>query len=203
MTQSNAAHLSAQVTAILDRARQQVDWRLYDQAIQSYDQAIALSPHCLLALQGKAAILNRLGRWAELQALEAAITTAEMYTIAAAKGTVQQSARESTMRQSSAPARNDFEQGVRYFQQGQRDRALAAFDRAIDQNPHAAQAWQYRGIVLSYQGDYGQAVAAFDTALRLNPKLQDAWIQRGLALDCMARRQAPLREAENTQELLA
>ena len=59
--------------------------------------------------------------------------------------------------------------GMAYYEQGELDRAVTAFDRAIELKPDYASAFFNRGLAYSAMGDYDRAIADFTQAITLNP----------------------------------
>jgi protein O-GlcNAc transferase len=59
------------------------------------------------------------------------------------------------------------------------DEALAAFDKAIEIRSDLAQAWLYRGNVLTELNNYDRAFFDFSRALELEPDLAEAWFGLG------------------------
>jgi lipoprotein NlpI len=70
--------------------------------------------------------------------------------------------------------------GIANGKKGDWDKALAAFDQALQIDPKSAPAYENRGIVLSHQQKLDEAIAAFDKALELNPNYWDAYYRRGV-----------------------
>ena len=62
------------------------------------------------------------------------------------------------------------------------DQAIAACDRAIQQNPRDANAFYNRGIEWRAKGDNDRAIADYNDAIRLNPKDAIAFYNRGNGL---------------------
>lgn len=58
--------------------------------------------------------------------------------------------------------------------------ATADFDRAIELDPHFAEAFCNRGVTRYGKGDLAGATADFDRAITLNPRLAEAYANRGL-----------------------
>jgi predicted O-linked N-acetylglucosamine transferase (SPINDLY family) len=60
--------------------------------------------------------------------------------------------------------------------------ALACYDKALSLQPGYADAWNDRGLVLSYLKRLGEALASFDRAIALKPDFAFAWNNRGAVL---------------------
>jgi tetratricopeptide (TPR) repeat protein len=60
--------------------------------------------------------------------------------------------------------------------------ALEAFDNATQLNPKSAEAWNYKGVILSKQRNYTEAVKAFSNTTMLNEQYATAWKYKGDAL---------------------
>jgi tetratricopeptide (TPR) repeat protein len=72
--------------------------------------------------------------------------------------------------------------GVRLVADGRFDEALAAFRRALEENPSFALAAYNMGVVLAQKGQMPEAAEAFRTAIRLRPGLSAAHFGLGLVL---------------------
>jgi Tfp pilus assembly protein PilF len=57
---------------------------------------------------------------------------------------------------------------------GERDKALAEYDRALAANPKQADAYVGRGLIYQAQGKLDQALAQYDRALAITPKHAEA-----------------------------
>jgi tetratricopeptide (TPR) repeat protein len=61
------------------------------------------------------------------------------------------------------------------------EEALPYFDKVIQADPAFAEAYAYKGRVLSILGEYRRAVDEYDRAIEIDPKNCDAFIDRGSA----------------------
>jgi tetratricopeptide (TPR) repeat protein len=75
--------------------------------------------------------------------------------------------------------------GVRLMAEGRLDEALAAFRRALQDNPSFALAAYNIGVVLAHKGALQEAAEAFRTAIHLRPGLAAAHFALGLVLRAM------------------
>ena len=73
--------------------------------------------------------------------------------------------------------------GSSYYQEGNYDRALEEFSRAIELNPQFALAFNNRGAVLVDLGDYKLALADYNMAIELDPQYVYAYYLRGLSYE--------------------
>lgn len=70
---------------------------------------------------------------------------------------------------------NDYnERGVRYYDNGDDDRAIADYTQAIRLNPNDAAAYYNLGLAYAAKGDPGRAIADIEAALRINPNYTTA-----------------------------
>jgi Uma2 family endonuclease/regulator of sirC expression with transglutaminase-like and TPR domain len=65
---------------------------------------------------------------------------------------------------------------------GRYEEAIASYDRALEINSKAHQAWYNRGLALGNLDCHAEAFASFNKALKINPNNHDAWYNRGLEL---------------------
>lgn len=80
-----------------------------------------------------------------------------------------------------APTYNN--RGVAWKAQGNLDRALADFDRAIQLSPNYATAYFNRGVAWDAKGDLDHALTDYDRAIQINPNHAAAYNNRGNAWD--------------------
>ena len=84
-----------------------------------------------------------------------------------------------------APKFDDAEvhntRGIAYSENGEQDRAIATFSKAIGLNPDFAEAYNNRGVAYGKKGDFDRAIEDFNTAIRLNPNYAIAYNNRGVA----------------------
>ncbi|MEL6556446.1 MAG: tetratricopeptide repeat protein, partial [Cyanobacteria bacterium J06621_11] len=64
-------------------------------------------------------------------------------------------------------------------EQGDYDRAIADYDKAIEINPDYVSAYFSRGIAWSKQEDYGRAIADYDKAIEIDNESAQAYDYRG------------------------
>ncbi len=75
--------------------------------------------------------------------------------------------------------------GIRLMAEGRLDEALAAFRRALEDNPSFALAAYNMGVVLAHKAELQEAAEAFRTAIRLRPGLGAAHFALGVVLQAM------------------
>ena len=76
--------------------------------------------------------------------------------------------------------------GVTHLQQGQYDRAIRDFDRALAIRPGMVVAWRNRGLAHRNKGDFERAIADYDQAILLAPGDARLFTDRGLAYLAMS-----------------
>jgi lipoprotein NlpI len=69
--------------------------------------------------------------------------------------------------------------GVTHLQQGENDRAIRDFDRAIALRPGFVVAWRNRGLAYRSKGDFERALADYDQATLLSPGDARLYVDRG------------------------
>lgn len=80
------------------------------------------------------------------------------------------------------PAENQYySEGVRQFEAGKYDDAIASFDKAIQQNPKLADAYHYRGQAYFHTKRFPNAIQDYDKVLQLAPENAEAYHHRGQA----------------------
>lgn len=74
-----------------------------------------------------------------------------------------------------------FASGLAALRAGQYQDALTAFNKAIDENPIHANAFNGRGAAWHSLGSYEQAIADYTRAIEINPEYANAYNNRGVA----------------------
>ena len=77
------------------------------------------------------------------------------------------------------PATQPYQQGVKFFEAGDYDKAVKAFQQALTANPRSAETYYSLGLAYSAQGNEDKAVKNLMTALRLKPNFPKAHISLG------------------------
>jgi Flp pilus assembly protein TadD len=72
-------------------------------------------------------------------------------------------------------------QGIAFGKEGQYDRAIAYFNKALDINPRDAETYYNRGVAHDELGQYDKAIADYTKAIEINPNLAEAYNNRGIA----------------------
>jgi tetratricopeptide (TPR) repeat protein len=80
-----------------------------------------------------------------------------------------------------------FMRGVSYYNrgtarmaEGQYDRAILCFDKAIAIEPEFAEAYCNRGTAYYEKGEYDRAILDFNKAIEINPEFADAYYNRAI-----------------------
>lgn len=150
---------SAQIAQLISQAEQQRSTKQYQQAIDTYDQAIALDPKSAEAHWGRCYSLNYLQQKEDaIAACDTALALRPNYPEAL------------------------WSKGYALEQQQQYEQALALYEKATALKPDFAEAWSNQGTVLLVLNRFEESVAAFDKAIALKPQLAEAWNNRGAAL---------------------
>jgi tetratricopeptide (TPR) repeat protein len=126
-----------------------------DKAVPMYEEALSRKPGLLAATRHLGVTLAATGR---LDAAEQVLAKAPH----------------------DAPALNNL--GDVYLRQGDTDRAVAAFRKAVALDPDLAEAHNNLGVALSRQGDAADAEVAFRDAVRIAPEVASARVNYGLLL---------------------
>jgi protein O-GlcNAc transferase len=130
--------------------------KAHEQALSSYEKAIALSRDFPEALNNHGNTLTELGRAAEAiksydRAIKARPDYAEAY----------------------------FNRGNAYLAVHNHQRAIADFDKALATTPARAEIWNNRGNALGDLNRWEEALKSYDKALALRPDYADALNNRG------------------------
>ncbi|MCX8520209.1 MAG: tetratricopeptide repeat protein [Rhodoferax sp.] len=166
--------------------------RNFQQALASYDQALARQPAWAQAWYSRGLVLDDLGRHAEaLDSYDKAIALQHDYAAALhRRGTALQllgrpqealvSLDAALVLKPDSPECHDHRGTVLYNLQ-RMDEALASYDRALALAPAAALIHYNRGAVLENQKRHEQALACYERVIALKPDHAQAWMGAGTA----------------------
>jgi tetratricopeptide (TPR) repeat protein len=139
------------------RANANREKRLFDLALQDYDEAIKLNPKFVDALGDRAITLIVVRRFAE------AIPDFTQVIELDPKSTYAQ-----------------YDRGLAYEGLGLDDLAIEDFSGAIEQDPRDARRFERRGTVYFRKGDYDRALSDYEQALVVDPQYPAALYGRGI-----------------------
>lgn len=139
----------AQILLMIARTHDAEDDRAA--AIAALERACQLSPEDPAILQLLADLLSREGRDEEAEAYLARLPE-----------------------EAELPADMLLNVGIRHYNEGDMDTALANFDRAVRQSPDLADAYYYRGLVRVSRQDSADAIADLEKYLELAPEGEHA-----------------------------
>lgn len=160
--QSLAQHRSAPAHSHLGNALKGL--RRFDEAVASYDAAIALDPEYAEAPYNRGNALQELGRFDDaLASYDRAIAIRPRYT----------------------PAH--FARGALMKELTRFDDAVGSFDDAIALEPDLAEAWNSRGNALMELGRPDEAAASYERAITIRPEYAEAHSNHGNALRTLGR----------------
>jgi len=137
-----------------------LDQEKYEEAIEKYDQALALEPNLAMAWVGKGLAKNGLEEYSDaLDAFEMAISINPGY------------------------AKAWYGKGVALYGLGRYEDSIAAFDRALGIYPEYGYVLYY-GKANAYfaMEDYPAAIPLYEKALTLKPDYSSGWTRLGEAL---------------------
>jgi tetratricopeptide (TPR) repeat protein len=77
--------------------------------------------------------------------------------------------------------------GNAYFVGLKYNKALEAYNNAIDIKPNYYEAWKDKGVVLSNLGRHDESIKAFNKVLEITPKAYEDWNNKALALYALGR----------------
>ena len=133
--------------------------RRYDEALASYEQALALAPDYAEAFVSRGNVLH------ELRRFEAALASYD---------------RALSLRPDHADAH--YNRGIALMRLDRHEEALASYDNAIAFRPDHLRAYNNRGNVLQVMRRFKEALASYDQAIDRKPDYVDALYNRGMVL---------------------
>jgi tetratricopeptide (TPR) repeat protein len=94
-----------------------------------------------------------------------------------------------------------YNRSLGYGAEGDYDRAIADYTKAIELDPKFARAYNNRGTVYGIKGDHDRAIADFAKAIGLDPKNANAYNNRCLGLAVSGRAQSALTDCDTALRL--
>ena len=166
------------VTALINRGNILLQLRRLDEALTSYDQAIALKPDYAEAFANRGVALSELKRFGEaLQSYDRAIALQ-----ADNSGT-------------------HLSRGNALLQLGRPGDAIESYDKAIALNPVYAEAFGNRGIALGMLRRFHEAIVSQQRAITLQPDYAEGHYNLGMALRGQGRRSEAIAQFERALAL--
>ncbi|NEP56880.1 MAG: tetratricopeptide repeat protein [Symploca sp. SIO2G7] len=184
---------SANATDLYRRGETFFELKRYEQALDAYEQAVAIRPEYAEAWQGQGSTLSQLQQYEEaLEAYDQAIQIQPDYLKAwnsRGEALTQLQRYEEAIDAFDAALKIQSDSLEAWQGRGdvqiklqQYNDAIASFDQALELQPDYFQAWYRRGWALHNLRRYEEAVASYDKALEYKPDSSGAWYQRGNAL---------------------
>jgi tetratricopeptide (TPR) repeat protein len=136
----------------------------YEEAIESYEQALKHKPNSHEAWINRGMALDELGRY------DKAI---ESY--------------EQALKHKPNSHEAWYNRGVALDKFARYEEAIESYEQALKHKPDYHQAWYNRGIVLGELGRYDKAIESYEQALKHKPNSHEAWCNRGMALGELGR----------------
>ncbi|HEU5374690.1 MAG TPA: tetratricopeptide repeat protein [Ktedonobacteraceae bacterium] len=183
----------------------------YEEAIQAYDQAIALNPSSLSAYYSKGDIFLKLQRYEEaIQVYDQAITISPSSLSAYySKGDTllklqryEEAIRIYDQAIVISPSSSSYSnKGIILLKLQRYEEAIQAHDQAIALNPTSAIIHCSKGDILSKLQRYEEAIQSYDQAITLNPAFVLAYHSKSNALNSLKRYEEANKALQKAQEL--
>ena len=98
-------------------------------------------------------------------------------------------------------AKQHYNKGVEYGQQGRFDDAIAEYSKAIELDPNLAEAYGNRGNAWRALGEVQRAIADYAEAILLNPQDAGAYAGRALAYTSLGKDRSAEQDIDKAVEL--
>ncbi|MEO9320328.1 MAG: tetratricopeptide repeat protein [Nitrososphaera sp.] len=80
-----------------------------------------------------------------------------------------------------------YEQGRKLYDEGNSRKAIEFYDKAIEQNPEFAAAWNGKGLALFHQREYQEAISCYNKAIEIKPDYYETYNDKGVLLKELGR----------------
>ncbi|MEH2212596.1 CHAT domain-containing protein [Nostoc sp.] len=156
-------------------------FRLYEQAIAFFDNAIEIKPDFYDAWQNRGVALRQLGRYEEANtSFKTALNKLERFEEAIASI-------GSALKIKPDDYEAWYNQGFILSNLERFEEAITSYDKALKIKPDLYQAWYNRGNALSNLEQFEEAIASYDEALKIKPYDHEAWYNQGFILSNLER----------------
>lgn len=88
-----------------------------------------------------------------------------------------------------------------YLYEGETNKSLLYFDKAIEINPKDSYVWNNKGCSLLILSRYDEAIKACDKAIEINPQNAAAWYNKGLALKNLGKYEEAIKAYDRVTEI--
>jgi tetratricopeptide (TPR) repeat protein len=177
---------------LMTQAKDCLDAKNFDCAIDGYTKLIALQPQSGEAYYGRGRAYNKKGDFARgiidfNKAIELQPAYAEAYTYRGAANAVLGKFDEAINDLTKAIQLNPqiydayYNRGLAHRNSGNRDQAIKDFETAIALDPKEPKGFFERGFTYNGQGNRDEAIRDFNKAIDLNSQSSDAHRERGMA----------------------
>ena len=94
----------------------------------------------------------------------------------------------------SDPAAEIVKGGDAFEKNGQNEKAMAEYDRALEVNSQSADAYYSRGLLYMKQGDLNKALSDFNKVIAINPDYSQPYYRRGLICEAQGQSDKAIEE---------
>ena len=165
----------------------------YEEALASFDKALAIKDNFIEAWNNQGSALGNLGRHEEaLARFDKALAIKDDYSLAwnnrgGALANLERYEEAIASYDKAIEFKPDFygvwnNRGIALGNLERLEDAIASFDKALEFKPDYHHAWNNRGIALDKLERFEEAIASYDKAIEFKPDYHHAWNNRGIAL---------------------
>ncbi len=156
----------------------------YDDAIESYDEALCIDDKYVDALYGKAAAHSSLENCEEAKDCYDKIESEKLDAISSLMNEKGMNLKNCGIKITEGPVGADpvteNERMVAIYED-----AIERYNKSIEADENYTFAWNNKGVALGELGRYDAAVECFNRAIEINDSSAEAWSNKGVTLDYM------------------